>query len=94
MEQFVLAGAVETIKRCRPVIFSESLYQDEENRVKQTEFFKAHDYAARLLHSPLYNSNNCRGTAHNIFGQQPDVNIVAIPNEMPKPEWFANLIEL
>jgi len=94
MEQFVLAGAVETIKRCRPVIFSESLYQDEENRAKQVEFFRAHDYAARLLHSPLFSSNNCRGNSHNIFGQQADVNIVAIPNEMPKPEWFANLIEL
>lgn len=94
MEHLVLKGAAKTIARCRPVIFSEGLFMDEANRTEQIAFFKSNNYEVRQLISPLYSPRNCRGNSHNIFGDQADVNLLAIPAENTKPEWFAKLSEV
>lgn len=96
MESKVLAGAFETVKRCRPAIMAEALFPDAfkqgstveaENLTRMLEFFRAQNYTAKYFLSPLYTENNPRFCLDNIFPGM-DRNIVALPNEMEKPEWF------
>lgn len=99
MESKVLAGAFETVKRCRPVIMAEALFPDAfqkgstieaDNLTKMLEFFRAQDYTAKFHRSPLYTSDNRRFCEDNIFPGM-DRNIVALPNEITKPDGFNSL---
>lgn len=99
MESKVLAGAFETVKRCRPVIMAEALFPDAfkqgstveaENLTRMLEFFREQNYTAKFFRSPLYTENNPRFCVDNIFPGM-DRNIVALPNEMEKPIWFNSL---
>lgn len=100
MESKVLAGAIETVLRCRPVIFAEALYDDslcEGSSIERTNleamkvFFAGVNYDPRFLITTLYDEWNNRYCPDNIF-PGGDRNIVALPAEMPdKPEWFTKL---
>jgi FkbM family methyltransferase len=99
MESKVLAGARETVKRCRPAIVAEALYPDAftndstveaENLKRMLEFFWEQNYTAKFFISPLYTERNSRFCEDNIF-PGGDRNIVAFPNETVFPEWFTKL---
>ena len=92
MEWRVLNGAKETINLCRPIVFVECLPDDKENSGNMREFFKANNYEARLLISPLFNPNNCHQVTKNIFGEgMCNFNVIAIPNEAKKPDWYNDI---
>jgi hypothetical protein len=99
MESRVLAGALQTVARLRPVIFAEALYPEtfgagsaveSENLEAMKVFFTGCDYDARFLITALYDAGNNRYCPDEIF-PGGDRNIVAIPNEKPKPDWFLKL---
>jgi FkbM family methyltransferase len=101
MESKVLAGARETVKRCRPAIVAEALYPDAftkdstietENLNRMLEFFREQNYTAKFCKSQLYTESNPRFCEDNIFPGH-DRNIVAFPNETVFPAWFAELEE-
>ena len=95
MEAKVLAGAADTIRRCRPVILAEALQGKEDgiealNVAAMIAFFKANDYDARLMMTHLYAPDNVRYCPDNVF-PGGDRNILAIPNEREKPLDFLEL---
>ncbi len=99
MESRVMAGAAETIGRCRPIIFAEALNCtalkegstiESENLSAMQKFLAANDYDARFLVTDLYHPENIRFCPDNIF-PGGDRNIVAIPSEREKPDWFIKL---
>ena len=93
MEHLVLAGAADTVKRCRPNIFAECLTGDETNAAGLKAFFSAHNYKAWLTSVPLFSPANVRLCQADIFGEQYDHNVVAIPAEQPTPDWIKNATE-
>lgn len=95
MESKVLAGASETIDRCKPVIIAEALHGEistweEENIKRMKELFKSHGYDARQIQTKLFSPDNVRYCQDVIF-PGCDHNMIAIPNEREKPEWFLKL---
>lgn len=98
MESKVLAGAIETVQRCRPVICAEALIDhltptgtiESENLERMKAFLLGNGYEARYFISTLFDEVNERFCPDNIFPGF-DRNIIAIPNEKPKPEWFTKL---
>lgn len=89
MEIDVLRGAVQLLFRDKPIIFFECL-PDEVYRSSLIDFFKIHDYETRLFITNLFSPDNIRRNPVNIFGDQCDYNVLAIPKEKAKPDWFAN----
>lgn len=92
MEHQVLAGATETVRRCRPAIFAECLPGDETNAAGLKSFFKAHDYKAWMTIVPLFSPQNVRLCKTDIFGEQYDHNVVALPSETAPPDWIKQAI--
>lgn len=95
MEAKVLAGARETIARCRPVIFAEAIFDgagehENANLAAMLETFKEHQYECRFLKTMLFDPNNARFCPDKIF-PDGDRNVVAIPNERFRPIWFSEL---
>ena len=98
MEAKVLAGSVETVRRCRPVIMAEALLGELSsveslNVAGMIAFFKEHNYVFRVLRTDLFSPDNIRYCPDNVFPGD-DQNILAIPAEKPKPEGFDDLPKL
>lgn len=74
MEPQVLAGAVETIQRSKPVMYVEFL-SDEEYIL---EFMKKMDYEVMIHEPPLFNSNNFAKDPEDIFMNDAGECIVSI----------------
>lgn len=83
MESKVLAGASETVDRCRPVIFAEALLGPEggienKNTEAMLEFFKARKYDVQIIETSLFSEDNVRFCHDSIF-PGGDRNILATP---------------
>lgn len=89
MEHEVLKGAAETVNRLKPVIFAECLPDDTHNADEMKKFFQANGYKAWLIISPLYSPNNVRRCAKDIFPNQADFNVLALPHECPTPDFVS-----
>jgi FkbM family methyltransferase len=95
MESKVLAGAKETLGRCRPVVFAETMVdihnQKETDNIAAT-FKLLHDagYAIKKFVPPLYSPDNIRFCPDSIF-PGVDLMICAWPKEKEFPEWFSKL---
>lgn len=87
MEHEVLAGAAETVKRCQPAIFAECLPGDEKNAAGLKAFFAAHNYKAWSTVVRLFSPQNVRLCPDDVFGEQYDHNIVALPANATPPDW-------
>ena len=75
----VLNGAVETIKRCRPVVYIEN--EIDAKREALVAWFIDHGYRC-FWHRPyLFNIDNFRGDKRNIFGALVSIMNVCIPDE-------------
>jgi FkbM family methyltransferase len=75
----VLNGAVETIKRCRPVIYIENEIDDK--REAMVAWFIDHGYRC-FWHRPyMFNIDNWRGDKKNIFGALISIMSICIPDE-------------
>ena len=81
MELDVLRGAQRIIERQRPI-----LYVEDDRANKSAELEQAlRDLGYRMYrHNPLlFNPNNHRGNAENIFGDASFINLMCIPKEQP-----------
>lgn len=85
MEHEVLKGASDTVSRLRPVIYAECLPGDETNASEMKSFFRENNYKAWMIVSPLYSPNNIRRNKVDIFGNQFDFNVLALPQEFEIP---------
>lgn len=88
MEHLVLAGADDTVKRFRPAIFAECLPGDDSNAAGLKAFFARHNYRAWKTIVPLFSKQNARLCQVDIFGEQYDHNVVALPSEATPPDWI------
>lgn len=80
MEQRVLAGAVETIRRCRPFLYVEDDRRDKSHALH--EFVRSLGYEI-VLHTPsLFRPDNFRKNSTNIFGNIASLNILCRPKEV------------
>ena len=82
MEAKVIAGAKETIARCRPALFLEN---DTVERSRELlEAVDAIGYKAFWQVADYYNPKNFFANNDNVFGRyQPQANILCVPRECP-----------
>jgi FkbM family methyltransferase len=82
MEAKVIAGAKETIARCRPALFLEN---DTVERSREVlEAVDAIGYKAFWQVSGYYNPKNFFANQDNVFGRfQPQANVLCVPKECP-----------
>jgi FkbM family methyltransferase len=82
MEANVIAGAKETITRCRPALFLEN---DTVERSREVlEAVEAIGYKAFWQISGYYNPKNFFANGDNVFGRlQPQANVFCVPKECP-----------
>jgi FkbM family methyltransferase len=81
MEQQVLAGAVETIRRFQPL-----LYVEDDRRDKSAElraFLQSLGYQLFLHQPPLFNPDNFLGRRDNVFGNLVSLNLYGHPRGRP-----------
>jgi len=79
MELDVLKGAEQVIAKFRPLIYCEN--DREEKKHALIEHLSGLDYDLYWHIAPLYNSNNFRGDAENVFPQVASINMACIPHE-------------
>jgi FkbM family methyltransferase len=80
MERAVLSGARQTIARHRPI-----LYVENDRRAHSAELIGMigeQGYAMWWHAPPLFNPNNFRGHAENVFGAVVSINLLCTPKEM------------
>jgi FkbM family methyltransferase len=81
MERAVLEGAAQTIARCVPV-----LYVENDRREKAAELMRTIDafgYAMYWHVPPLFNPDNFRQNATNVFGNTVSINMLCIHKSVP-----------
>ena len=78
----MIAGARDTIARCRPALFLEN---DTVERSRQVlEAVESVGYKAFWQIANYFNPKNFFGNADNVFGRfQPEANIVCVPRDTP-----------
>jgi FkbM family methyltransferase len=79
MELDVLHGAIQTISRCRPVLFVEN--DRPESSAALISFLLGLGYRLWWHVASLFNPNNFYGEAANVFGDVFSVNMLCIPKE-------------
>lgn len=80
MEVDVLTGAVDTIARCRPLLYVES--DRPHRRPALGQFLQEHHYRAYWYVTPLYVPTNWRGVAENQFSTLHSFNLLCIPTDV------------
>ncbi len=82
MERAVLDGAAKTIARCVPLLYVEN---DRPNKAAElVRTIDALGYAMYWHIPPLYNPNNFRQNADNIFGDKVSINMICIHKSVPQ----------
>jgi FkbM family methyltransferase len=79
MEGDVLAGAEQTIRRLRPVLYVEN--DREEKSPELIARIQALDYRLWWHLPPLYNPNNFLGNREDVFPRILSVNVLCLPRE-------------
>jgi len=79
MEMDVIAGARETIGRCRPVIYVEN--DREDNSSQLIQMIAGLGYRLWWHVTPLYEVDNFRGDLENVFPGLVSINMLALPRE-------------
>ncbi len=80
MEVEVLKGAVETIKRCKPIIYAECNIDDLAR--EKLEYLYSIDYRVFLHVCPLYIKNNFFSNSTDVFGGLGTMNILCFPKAL------------
>jgi FkbM family methyltransferase len=77
MEAAVLRGAVDTIMRCRPVIYTEN---DRAERAPDLiRLLQSFGYRLYWHVAPLYRRDNFRDNPHDVFGSVVSLNMLCTP---------------
>lgn len=79
LEDEVLRGALETIKKFRPVLYLENNHAAD--RVGLLRLVDSLQYRIYQHEIPLYNPNNYKGDECNVFGQWDSKMILCVPRE-------------
>ena len=83
MEERVLSGAAETIRRFRPLLYVEDDRPERSADLRACLFELGYDL---YIHRPdLYNPANFAGHRENVFGRIVSINLFAHPAESPSP---------
>jgi len=82
MEEDVLAGAEETIRRFRPKLYVENDRQERSGALIQRLFDL--DYRLYWHLPPLFNPDNFFAEAENLFGQIVSVNMLCVSRSVPQ----------
>ena len=76
-EAKALAGAWQTIERCKPILFVEIDREDQRNTV--LKMLAGMRYEALQHFGPLYNPDNLAKVATNVFGTTCSINVLGLP---------------
>ena len=76
-EAKALAGAWQTIERCKPVLYVEIDREDQRNTV--LKMLAGMRYEALQHFGPLYNPDNHAKVATNVFGTTCSINVLGLP---------------
>ena len=83
MELDVVTGAVETIRRHRPLLYLENDRQDRSKALIELVMSLGYDLYWHL--PPIYNPQNFAGDAQNLFPNVVSVNLLCVPAEAQIP---------
>jgi FkbM family methyltransferase len=83
MEEAVIAGAVNTITRLRPVLYLEN--DRSEKSASLIHYLQSLNYRIWWHLSPLFNADNFAKNSHNIFGNIVSINLLCQPAETARP---------
>ncbi len=81
MERQVLAGAANTIAKCRPILYVEN--DRHEKAAALVNFIDGLDYAMYWHLPPLFNPENFFRNPENVFGNIVSINMVCIHKSVP-----------
>jgi FkbM family methyltransferase len=82
MERQVLAGAANTIAKCRPILYVEN--DRPEKAASLVRFIDGLGYAMYWHLPPLFNLDNFRKNPQNVFGDTVSMNMVCIHKSIPQ----------
>ena len=82
MERAVIAGAVETLDRCRPILYVENDRADRSAELIQ--LLDSLEYNLYWHCPPLFNPHNFAGNSSNVFGQIISKNMVGVHRSVPQ----------
>lgn len=82
MEAEVIAGAAQTIRKLRPVLYVENDRRDKSRELIRMIMRLGYDMWWHL--PPIYNPGNFAGNANNVFGGIMSVNLLCLPKERPE----------
>ncbi|GHC97201.1 FkbM family methyltransferase [Novosphingobium pokkalii] len=91
-EREIVIGAMETVRRCRPVVYLETLNHHSATLAPDghtrwsIDQLKPEGYRFWHLITPLYNAQNWRANEHNAFPGKWSFDLVCIPEEMGRLE--------
>jgi FkbM family methyltransferase len=89
MEGEVLAGGVETLGRCRPILYVEN--DRPERMVALLAAIAGHGYRTWWHVATFFNADNMRGTRKNVFPDLFGLNMLCLPAESGiRPEQHPN----
>jgi FkbM family methyltransferase len=88
MEPNVLRGAAATIDLCRPVIWCEDLDYYPGTAQALEVVLAQHKYVGWRVDTPIWSPNNSRTGTVNLWPDQCDKNLLAIPAEDKCPAWI------
>ena len=80
MEVEAISGAIETIRKFRPIMYVENDRQDKSPTL--LSLINSLGYRLWWHFPPLFSQDNWKGQAENIFPGNVSVNLVCIPNEV------------
>jgi FkbM family methyltransferase len=83
LECDVIKGATHTIKRHRPIIYTENDRADQQGAL--IDLLTALDYTLYWHIAPLFRPNNFRGVTENVFGDTASLNMICVPSERTLP---------
>jgi FkbM family methyltransferase len=83
LECDVIKGATHTIKRHRPIVYTENDRADQQGAL--IDLLSALDYTLYWHIAPLFRPNNFRGVTENVFGDTASLNMICVPSERTLP---------
>lgn len=83
LECDVIKGATNTIKRHRPIIYTENDRADQQGPL--IDLLSALDYTLYWHIAPLFRPDNFKGVAENVFGDTASLNMICVPSERTFP---------
>lgn len=80
MEIEVIKGAIETIERCKPIMYIEN--DRRENSSELVKMINTLGYQLWWHQPPLFDQNNFANNTNNVFGNIVSLNILCLPKGM------------